>query len=87
MATPKMINKIRNSSKPGCLILNTYRFASHSKSDDGRLQSEIEKWKQKDPLKIAEKELAENIVEKIQLETSELIKNEINRAIEAPMAE
>ncbi len=83
----KMIEKIRRSNKPGCLILNTYRFASHSKSDDGRLQSEIEKWKQKDPLKIAEKELAENIVKKIQLETSELIKNEINRAIEAPMAE
>lgn len=83
----KMINKIRNSSKPGCLILNTYRFASHSKSDDGRSQSEIEKWKHKDPLKIAEKELTANIVKNIQLEAGDIITNEINRAIEAPMAE
>ena len=83
----KMINKIRNSSKPGCLILNTYRFASHSKSDDGRSQSEIEKWKRKDPLKIAEKALTANIVKNIQLEAGDLITNEINRAIDAPMAE
>jgi len=83
----KMINKIRNSSKPECLILNTYRFASHSKSDDGRSQSEIEKWKHKDPLKIAEKELTANIVKNIQLEACDVITNEIDRAIEAPMAE
>ncbi len=82
----KMINKIRNSSKPGCLILNTYRFASHSKSDDGRSQSEVEKWKQKDPLIIAEKEIDENVVKDIQSEIRNLISNEINRAIEAPLA-
>ena len=83
----KMINKIRNLSEPGCLILNTYRFASHSKSDDGRSQSEVEKWRKKDPLKIAEKELTENTVKDIQLEVGDLISNEINRAIEAPMSE
>ena len=82
-----MINKIRNLSEPGCLILNTYRFASHSKSDDGRSQSEVEKWRKKDPLKIAEKELTENTVKDIQLDVGDLISNEINRAIEAPMSE
>lgn len=81
-----MINKIRKSNKPNCLILNTYRFASHSKSDDGRSQSEVEKWKQKDPLIIAEKEIDKNIVKDIQSEIRNLISNEIKRAIEAPMA-
>ena len=81
-----MINKIRKSNKPNCLILNTYRFASHSKSDDGRSQSEVEKWKHKDPLIIAEKEIDENVVKDIQFEIRNLISNEIKRAIEAPMA-
>ena len=81
-----MINKIRKSNKPNCLILNTYRFASHSKSDDGRSQSEVEKWKQKDPLIIAEKEIDKNIVKDIQSEIRNLISNDIKRAIEAPMA-
>ena len=81
-----MINKIRKSNKPNCLILNTYRFASHSKSDDGRSQSEVEKWKQKDPLIIAEKEIDKNVVKDIQSEIRNLISNEIKRAIEAPMA-
>ena len=81
-----MINKIRKSNKPNCLILNTYRFASHSKSDDGRSQSEVEKWKRKDPLIIAEKEIDNNVVEDIQSEIRNLISNEIQMAIEAPMA-
>ena len=72
-----MINKIRKSNKPNCLILNTYRFASHSKSDDGRSQSEVEKWKQKDPLIIAEKEIDKNVVKDIQSEIRNLISNEI----------
>jgi TPP-dependent pyruvate/acetoin dehydrogenase alpha subunit len=83
----KMIIKIRKTVKPACLILNTYRFVSHSKSDDGRSKSEVEKWKKKDPLKIAEKELNERAVKNIQLEISDLISHEITRAIEAPMAE
>ena len=77
---------VNKSNKPNCLILNTYRFASHSKSDDGRSQSEVEKWKQKDPLIIAEKEIDKNVVKDIQSEIRNLISNEIRRAIEAPMA-
>jgi TPP-dependent pyruvate/acetoin dehydrogenase alpha subunit len=53
-----LIKKVRKQKKPQCLIINTYRFASHSKSDDGRDQDEIEKWKKdNDPLIILENEL------------------------------
>ena len=82
-----LIDKVRKTKKPQCLIINTYRFASHSKSDDGRSQSEVEKWKVNDPLIIAEKGLDKNVVDNIQLEVNDYIAREIKKAIGAPMAE
>ena len=81
-----LIDKVRKTKKPQCLIINTYRFASHSKSDDGRLQSEVEKWKVNDPLIITEKVLDKNVVDKIQFEVNDYISGEIKKATEAPMA-
>lgn len=52
-----VIEDVRTSSFPRCLVLNTYRFASHSKSDDGRDPAEVERMRQHDCLKIAEKNL------------------------------
>ena len=80
-----MIDKIRITKKPKCLIINTYRFASHSKSDDGRNKSEVEKWKVNDPLLIAEKEI-ENVVYDIQIEVKDFISGVIQKAIAAPLA-
>ena len=40
-----LIQRVRETNKPECLILNNASFALHSKSDDGRLESEIEEWK------------------------------------------
>jgi TPP-dependent pyruvate/acetoin dehydrogenase alpha subunit len=82
-----LIEKVRKTKKPKCLIVNTYRFSSHSKSDDGRSQREVEKWKVNDPLMIAEKELDKNVVDEIKLEVRNLISGEINKALKAKMAE
>ena len=82
-----LIDKVRRTKKPKCLIINTYRFASHSKSDDGRSQIEVEKWKVNDPLMIMEKELDDNVVNTIQLEVQNFISSEINRAIVAEISE
>ena len=82
-----LIDIVRKTTKPQCLIINTYRFASHSKSDDGRSQSEVEKWKVNDPLIITEKGLDKNVVDNIQLEVNDYISGEIKKATEAPMAE
>ena len=76
---------MRKTKKPQCLIINTYRFASHSKSDDGRNKSEVEKWKVNDPLLIAEKEI-ENVVYDIQIEVKDFISGVIQKAIAAPLA-
>ena len=82
-----LIDKVRKTKKPKCLIINTYRFASHSKSDDGRLKREVEKWRVNDPLIITEKGLDKNIVDNIQLEVNDYISGEIKKATEASMAE
>ena len=82
-----LIKKVRRSKKPHCLIINTYRFVSHSKSDDGRDQNEVEKWKVNDPLKITENELDPKVVSNIKIEIENIISAEINRAIAAEVAE
>lgn len=46
------VNFVRKSRKPASLILNTYRFSSHSKGDDFRDPDEIDYYKKLDPLKI-----------------------------------
>tara|TARA_B100001250_G_scaffold378666_1_gene368684 strand:- start:60 stop:974 length:915 start_codon:yes stop_codon:yes gene_type:complete len=46
----QMVDRIRSSLRPGCLILNTYRLGPHSKGDDFRKKEEIEKASSVDPL-------------------------------------
>ena len=82
-----LIKKVRKTKRPHCLIINTYRFASHSKSDDGRDQNEVEKWKVNDPLKIVENELDPKIINGIGIEVENFISAEINKAIAAESAE
>ena len=69
------------------MIINTYRFVSHSKSDDGRDQNEVVKWKANDPLKIAESELDAKTIEDVQNEVKQYISDETNKAILADPAE
>lgn len=82
----KIINSVRNECKPYCLILNTYRFASHSKSDDGRDPIEVEEWKKKDPLKIAETRLNNEHISKIRQKTQKRIEQIVEKAQNAAIA-
>ena len=86
-ASVDLINNVRKTQRPHCLIINTYRFASHSKSDDGRNKKEVEKWKLNDPLIIAENELDKKIINDIKIEIKGFITSEINKAISAESAE
>ena len=81
-----LINTIRKTNKPKCFIIHTYRFASHSKSDDGRLKSEVERWKVNDPLIIAEKDLDKKVINFIKNGANNYIIDEIKKANLAPMA-
>ncbi len=82
----KIIEKTRNDSKPRCLVLNTYRFASHSKSDDGRSKTEIEKWKKFDPLKIMEEKISFDDISQVKTKVSNEIELITERALAAPFS-
>jgi len=48
----KSVNYVKEKQIPYFLLLNTFRLCHHSKNDDNRPRSEIEKWKKKDPILI-----------------------------------
>lgn len=69
---------VRTNSAPASILINTQRLAAHSKGDDSRSESFINKIKEKDPLiyiknKIKNSELL-NINEKIKNEFSKKLK-------------
>lgn len=58
---------IKNNKRPCSIIVETYRFNAHSKGDDTRKKSYIEKIrKQKDPIDFLKKKLSNETFNKIQ---------------------
>jgi len=53
------INRVRQRSRPGALVLHTYRLCAHSKGDDTRDPEEIERFRLLDPLLVHGKRLTE----------------------------
>ena len=86
LQSKKVIDFVRANKKPRALILNTYRFSSHSKSDDGRDKNEVELWKKKDPLRIIGEKIPKEILCKIEVNVKQEIENIIDKAISAPKA-
>lgn len=80
------IGKVRKTKKPVSLILNTYRFASHSRSDDGRDPAEIEQWKKKDCIRLLEEKLDEFEVERIRESVNKRLFEVEEEAFLAPYA-
>src|SRR4029450_10113282 len=52
-AADRAVGRIRETGAPFFLVLNTYRFSPHSKSDDQRDPAEIEERRTLDPLLVA----------------------------------
>lgn len=80
-----LIDTVREYNKPLFLVLNTYRFSSHSTSNDGRDLNEVELWKKHDPLIIAEQHITLIVKNNISKQIKIYIENEISRAINAPL--
>jgi 2-oxoisovalerate dehydrogenase E1 component len=74
-------NYVRTNKKPFCQIVKTYRMGPHSKGDDFRDQAEIEKWREKDPLILAQKYIEKNEILKIQETVREEISNFLKNAL------
>jgi len=58
-AAKSAIDRARNESLPFLLEFKTYRYRGHSMADPGkyRTKEEVESWKERDPLKLAENRL------------------------------
>ncbi|MDQ3134306.1 MAG: thiamine pyrophosphate-dependent enzyme, partial [Acidobacteriota bacterium] len=74
-ATERAVARARQESLPTLLEIRTYRFMGHSMSDPGnyRTRSEIEKFQERDPIKL----FREN------LKTQNMLTDEENASIEA----
>ncbi len=80
----KIVDFIRSSGGPGCLILHTYRFAAHSKGDDTRSPDELERIRVFDPLSIHGNRLTEEERDVAEQEVSEIIEDAFDRADSDP---
>lgn len=58
-AVSAAVNRARAGQGPTLLEMKTYRYRGHSRTDPGRYRprAELEKWKRRDPITLAEQEL------------------------------
>jgi len=73
------VNYVRNECKPLFLKIDTYRLNSHSKGDDNRLESEIKKYSNIDPINVFKRKYPEES-EKIIKKISKRIKKSVSKA-------
>lgn len=91
-AAKSAIDRARNESMPFLLEYKTYRYRGHSMADPGkyRTKEEVESWKVKDPLILAEERLKRdfpdlaNQISGIQSEVEAEIQDAVKYAHEAP---
>jgi TPP-dependent pyruvate/acetoin dehydrogenase alpha subunit len=74
----RIIEEVRVKRVPRCLIINTYRFCSHSKSDDYRDEDEIKEFRKNDPLLLFNGLLTGQVRQKIETR----VLSEIETAVE-----
>ncbi len=82
----ELIQQVRETGEPACLILNTYRFAHHSSSYDGRDLEEVMEWRKQDPLLLAEAQLPETETHVLKQKVDQFLAIEIERAMKAELA-
>ncbi len=77
----ELVNKVRETSKPKMLILNTYRFSPHSKGDDFRAKEEIDSYKLQDPIDKMKNILNKDLFNEIESEVQKEIKLVVDKLV------
>jgi pyruvate dehydrogenase E1 component alpha subunit len=91
-ATQRAVKRAREQSAPTLIEARTYRFMGHSMSDPGkyRTRAEIEKYQERDPIKLFTATLAENDIltdkgiEEFEAEIKEEVEHAVRFAEESP---
>ena len=86
-AAGQALARIRETSAPYFLVLNTYRLSPHSKSDDQRDPAEIEERRKRDPLVIAGARMADDARGAIEARCEERLAETVAAADAAPAAQ
>jgi len=94
-ATQRAVKRAREQSAPTLIEARTYRFMGHSMSDPGkyRTRAEIEKYQERDPIKLFTAALIENDVltdrrlEEFEAEIKEEVEHAARFAEESPEPE
>jgi 2-oxoisovalerate dehydrogenase E1 component len=81
------VDHVRNGKGPYALIIHTYRFAPHSRGDDMRDPAEIERFRQRDPLKIQATSLKKSVLAQLDVEVRTEVEDAFNQAETASMAD
>jgi TPP-dependent pyruvate/acetoin dehydrogenase alpha subunit len=82
----RAVGRIRDTGAPFFLVLNTYRFSPHSKSDDQRDPAEIDERRTRDPLLVAGARLSEHERMAIEARCEERLAETVEAAEAAPAA-
>jgi len=78
--------RIRETSEPFFLVLDTYRYSPHSKGDDNRDPAEIEARREQDPLSVAGARLEDDERRRIEEKCERRLSETIAAAEDAPAA-
>ena len=82
-----IIDYVRNERLPAVIIINTYRFCSHSKSDDYRDPQEIQCWVKQDPIELLGSKINKGTRDQIEAKVLSRINIAERQAINAPFPE
>jgi len=88
-AATRLLDGARNGDGPGFLECRTYRFVGHSRSDPAtyRPAGELERWQERDPIKLAREALeAAGVPGPVLQETDTTARDEASKAFEAALA-
>ena len=60
--------RVRTTGRPFCQIAHTYRLGPHSRGDDFRDPAEVERWRERDPIRLTRTALAPDVVAAIDID-------------------
>ena len=85
-AAERAVRHVRTTGKPFFLVLDTYRFAPHSKGDDFRDPAEIEARRERDPLTVLGDDLDQHARRELEQEVARRLETAVEEALAAPVA-